>query len=67
PPLPGQGDGLSHGGISTWRWDFGDGKTSNEQHPVHVYEKPGEYVVVLEVEGPKGSSKRAKVWDVSLK
>ncbi len=58
---------LSYGDIRAWRWDFGDGKTSSEQHPVHHYEKPGEYVVVLEVEGPAGNSKRAKVWDVSLK
>jgi PKD domain len=58
---------LSHGKITAWRWDFGDGKSSTERHPIHLYDKPGEYVVVLEVEGPEGKDRRAKVWDVSLK
>ena len=31
-------------------WKFGDGTTSNEKDPVHVYEKPGEYEVCLIVE-----------------
>nr|WP_276898391.1 PKD domain-containing protein [Pedobacter kyonggii] len=33
--------------ITQWLWDFGDGKTSSEQHPVHVYDRPGTYNVVL--------------------
>ncbi|MDD3621012.1 MAG: PKD domain-containing protein [Methanofollis sp.] len=31
-----------------WQWYFGDGGTSTEQHPVHVFENPGEYRVKLE-------------------
>jgi PKD repeat protein len=58
---------LSDGQITTWKWDFGDGETSTEQNPIHQYKKPGNLVVVLEVEGPAGKSRRAKVWDVSLK
>ncbi len=57
----------SYGKITGWKWDFGDGKSSSEQHPIHTYEKAGEYVVVLEVEGPAGKDRRAKVWDVSLR
>jgi hypothetical protein len=57
---------LSYGDIKSWKWDFGDGKNSTERHPIHAYDKPGEYVVVLEVEGPAGKDRRAKVWDVSL-
>jgi hypothetical protein len=57
----------SYGRITAWRWDFGDGQTSTERHPLHQYGKAGEYVVVLEVEGPDGKARRAKVWDVSLK
>ena len=30
-------------------WDFGDGQTSTEQNPKHLYEKPGFYTVCLEV------------------
>ena len=31
-------------------WKFGDGTTSTEKDPVHVYEKPGDYEVCLIVE-----------------
>ncbi|MFK7844462.1 MAG: PKD domain-containing protein [Rhodothermales bacterium] len=37
------------GFVDTWLWDFGDGATSTEQNPTHVYESAGEYVVVLTV------------------
>ncbi len=57
----------SFGEVTRWHWDFGDGHTSTEQHPVHRYEKPGNFVVVLHVEGPAGQSRRSKVWDVQLK
>ncbi|WP_187696275.1 PKD domain-containing protein [Xanthovirga aplysinae] len=40
--------------ISAWNWDFGDGQTSDEQNPVHVYEEPGEYLVSLWVESEYG-------------
>jgi hypothetical protein len=31
-------------------WDFGDGNTSNERDPVHVYQQPGTYQISLRVE-----------------
>lgn len=58
---------LSYGKITSWKWDFGDGTTSAEQHPVHEYNTGGEYIVTLQVEGPRGRARRAKVWDVVLK
>ena len=58
---------LSVGTITAWKWDFGDGETSTEQNPIHQYKKPSTPVVVLDVEGPAGKSRRSKVWDVSLK
>ena len=58
---------LSVGRITSWRWDFGDGETSTDQHPIHTYKGSGQYVVVLWIEGPDGKSRRAKVWDVTLK
>jgi len=58
---------LSRGKITSWKWDFGDGETSTEQNPNHQYQKPGSLVVVLEVTGPDGTSRRSKVWDVQLK
>ena len=57
----------SGGDITSWKWDFGDDKTSTQQHPSHVYEKAGLYIVTLWVEGPAGKSRMAKVWDVALK
>lgn len=31
----------------TWNWDFGDGKSSSETNPVHVYTDGGYYLVIL--------------------
>jgi PKD repeat protein len=31
----------------TWQWDFGDGQTSTEMNPVHVYAEGGVYDVTL--------------------
>ncbi len=56
----------SMGQVTAWKWSFGDESTSAEQHPQHRYAKPGNYVVVLEVSGPAGTSRRSKVWDVQL-
>ncbi len=54
-------------GATSWKWEFGDGLTSTDQHPVHRYEKAGEYVVTLFVEGAAGKSRLTKVWDVVLR
>ena len=32
-----------------WNWDFGDGTTSSEQNPSHLYQVPGNLNVALEV------------------
>ena len=58
---------LSVGAITAWKWDFGDGTNSPEQHPQHVYAKPGNYVIILDVTGPDGTARRSKIWDVQLK
>ncbi|MEO6003496.1 MAG: PKD domain-containing protein [Opitutus sp.] len=57
----------SIGQVTTWKWDFGDGSAATEQNPTHSYAKPGTYVVILDVTGPEGTSRRSKVWDVQLK
>jgi hypothetical protein len=39
----------------TYSWDFGDGTTGgNEPNPVHIYEKPGDYVAVVTTKSPDG-------------
>ena len=58
---------LSQGEVTSWNWDFGDGTTSTQQHPVHTYSKAGDYTVVLEVDGPEGHSRREKIWDVGVR
>lgn len=35
--------------IASWSWDFGDGSTSTEQHPLHTFATAGTYDVVLEI------------------
>lgn len=57
----------SVGTVTSWKWDFGDGSDSGDQFPVHQYKAPGEYVVVLYVEGPSGKSRLSKIWDVTLR
>jgi hypothetical protein len=57
----------SVGQVRGWHWDFGDGTSSTEQHPIHTFAKPGNYVTILDVTGPAGTSRRSKVWDVQLR
>ena len=46
----------SYDGIVTWLWDFGDGQTSTEQSPTHVYAQDGTYTVTLTVTEADGDS-----------
>jgi len=39
----------SNDDITTWAWDFGDGSTSSEQNPVHMFDEAGSYDVTLVV------------------
>lgn len=56
----------SVGTIEKWNWDFGDGTQSSEQNPIHAYKYPGDFVVILTIEGPMGQSRLSKVWDVTF-
>lgn len=40
--------------LTAWSWDFGDGTTSSERHPSHVYGAPGTYTVTLTVTDADG-------------
>ncbi|MBU1746364.1 MAG: NPCBM/NEW2 domain-containing protein, partial [Chloroflexi bacterium] len=51
----------STGNITAWSWDFGDGGTSADQHPTHVYTRTGTYTTALLVSGPGGSDAETKV------
>lgn len=46
---------LTHSAV-TWNWNFGDGKTSTEKDPVHVYEEGGYYIATLTASDGSGGS-----------
>ena len=49
---------LTHN-ANSYSWDFGDGETSTEANPVHVYENPGYYEVTVAVTGGTGEASDA--------
>ncbi|MHC4598510.1 MAG: PKD domain-containing protein [Planctomycetota bacterium] len=50
-----QDESVSSRPITSWLWDFGDGNSATEQHPVHVYSAGGVYTVSLTVTSSAGS------------
>ncbi|MEN8156940.1 MAG: FISUMP domain-containing protein [Bacteroidota bacterium] len=40
---------------TSWEWDFGDGSSSTDQHPTHIYTALGSYTVSLIVSNSLGS------------
>lgn len=42
--------------IISWSWDFGDGDTSDEQHPTHIFDGTGTFFVTLDVTTPQCSA-----------
>ena len=70
PEQPKQGEqvrfaDLSSNGSVCWQWDFGDGWTSTEQHPTHVFESIGSFSVLLDVEFESGQIIEEKTITVS--
>jgi PKD repeat protein len=55
----------STGGASAWLWMFGDGRSSTEQSPSHVYEGAGVYPVTLRVSGASGMTETTSVLTVA--
>jgi len=41
---------------TSWYWQFGDGGTSTEQNPSHIYTRSGIYIVQMQVTNDAGSS-----------
>ena len=48
----------------SYKWDFGDGRTSTQSSPVHTYSKAGSYIVKLIVTNIEGESKYEEVVEV---
>ncbi len=57
-------------GALKWRWDFGDGLSSNEQNPVHNYDNYGDYRVSLmiynEIDGWDTLSQLVEIQEPSI-
>ena len=48
---------LTQGDVNSWLWDFGDGTTSTEKNPIHVYTRTGNYTVTLTADDDYTSKK----------
>ncbi len=46
----------SAAGVISWTWDFGDGSTSDQQNPMHVFPASGSFTVTLAVIDSNGCS-----------
>ena len=57
-PLPVAFEDHSQGEVTSWAWDFGDGATSNEPNPTHVYTTAGTRGVTLKVANAWGNDTR---------
>jgi PKD repeat protein len=44
------------GTITSWSWDFGDGGSSDQQNPAHIFVSPGTYSVLLSTINQGGCS-----------
>jgi len=55
---------LSLGNPTSWKWDFGDGKTSSDKNPVHTFTTRGAFDVVLDVYREGIGSSSMQVIDV---
>ena len=57
-PLSVQFTDVSLGTPRAWRWTFGDGTSSTERNPRHVYREAGSYTIGLRVSNAAGTSTR---------
>jgi len=52
---------------NSWMWDFGDGHTSQEQNPSHVYKKTGIFTVSLQVKNESGVDTESKFQFITIR
>lgn len=46
---------------SQWHWDFGDGATSTQANPIHIYTAPGTYTICLITQNACGTDTTCQV------
>ncbi len=59
-PLTVQFTDESTGNVTSWLWDFGDGKTSTVQNPAHTYKSAGTYAVTLNASNAYGEDTKTR-------
>ncbi len=52
--------------VDTWTWDFGDGQSSTEMNPVHIYQEGGIYDVKLTATGNSQTVEATTVVSLAL-
>ena len=52
--------------ITEWTWDLGDGSTSSQQHPAHVYMDNGTYSISLQVRDSDGEIYEKTIPDIVI-
>lgn len=57
---------LSSNAATSWLWDFGDGASSTQRHPIHVYASGGSYDVTLVASNSLGSDASTRSAAVQL-
>lgn len=57
-------DGDAYKGVKpySWHWDFGDGHTSDEQNPSHIYSYPSNFTITLAVSDNEGNVTDDTTW-----
>jgi len=56
----------STGSPTSWKWVFGDGNTSTDKNPVHIFNKSGLYSVTLTAGNEKGSNALTKTGYIAV-
>lgn len=57
---------LSTNSPTSWQWDFGDGNTSTDKSPNHIYTSAGSYTVSLTVSNAYGSDTETKTNHITV-
>lgn len=65
-PLPVQFTDQSTNSPTAWSWDFGDGQTSTEQNPTHLFSDIGTYTVSLTATNTYGSDDESKTGYITV-
>ena len=65
-PLAVEFTDLSGGMADSWLWDFGDGESSSDQNPTHLFAQAGTYSVTLTVTNLNGQDTAVKAGYITV-